>query len=122
MAATVTNKKTVDSWHGRIPWLGSVIRAGRAGNRWRLFVRLARKDEVFVIVLAAIIGALAGGGSVVLRKLVIWLQRVTLGVSVEGHPDWTSNLHQWRVFTTLCAGGLIYGVAIYLYRRWRKAW
>jgi len=119
VTTSVTNKGTMASWLDRLPWLGPIVRTGRAAHKWRLFVRLARKDEIFVILLAAIIGALAGGGSVVLRKLVVWLQRVTLGVSVEGHPDWTSNLHQWRVLTALCAGGLVYGLAIYFYRRWR---
>jgi len=90
----------------------------RIESRWRFIRRAVRKDEVFVILLAAIVGPLAGIGVVVLRFMVDAVQRLAFGVFVERHPSQAGHLVWWLPLIIPCLGGLSFGFAMEAVRRW----
>ncbi|HYM32985.1 MAG TPA: chloride channel protein [Candidatus Cybelea sp.] len=91
------------------PWIES---------RWRLVRRVARKDELTLIVLALLVGVLAGVGVIVLRLMVDGVQRGAFGVFLERHPARAGDLAWWRPLAVLCIGGLLYGLGVSALRRW----
>ncbi|HUN50737.1 MAG TPA: hypothetical protein VMU42_06455, partial [Candidatus Sulfotelmatobacter sp.] len=87
-------------------------------GRWRYIRRIVRKDEFFLILLAALVGALAGVGVIVLRLMVDGVQRLAFGAFVERHPTQAGHLAWWIPLAVPCVGGLVYGLAMEAVGRW----
>lgn len=87
-------------------------------SRWRFMRRLARKDEIFLLALAAATGAVVGGGVVLQKDLVILVQDLTFGVSVDHNPMLATLYGWWRPLLVPIVGGLAYGIGIHFIRRW----
>jgi CIC family chloride channel protein len=87
--------------------------------RWRAFRQRARTDELFIIFLATICGALAAAGVIALRGVVVLLHHYLYGVPLREHSLTEASLAWWQPLLVLGLGGLVYGVAAQLIRRWR---
>jgi CIC family chloride channel protein len=87
-------------------------------GHWRYVRRVVRKDEIFLILLAAFVGALSGVGVIVLRLMVDGLQRLAFGAFVERHPSQAGHLAWWLPIAVPCIGGLLYGLAMEAVGRW----
>jgi CIC family chloride channel protein len=86
-------------------------------SRWRFIRRLARKDELFLLALAAATGAVVGGGVVAQKNLVALVQYFTFGVSVDHNPMLATLYGWWRPLLVPVVGGLAYGIGIHFVRR-----
>ena len=88
--------------------------------KWRSFRQRARNDELFLILLAAISGAVAAAGVIGLRWLVVVMHHYLYGVPFQEYALSQALLKWWRPLAVLGLGGLAYGVATYVIQRRRK--
>ena len=79
----------------------------------------ARNDELFLILLAVVAGAVAAVGVIALRELVVLIHHYLYGVPAVEHALQDAVLQWWRPVAVLGAGGVAYGLAALLIRRWR---
>ncbi len=87
-------------------------------SRWRFLRRLARKDELFLLALAAATGSVVGGGVVVQKDLASLVQHLTFGVSIDHQPALATLYGWWRPLLVPILGGLAYGIGVHFIRRW----
>jgi len=85
---------------------------------WRSFRQRARNDELFLILLAAVSGAVAAASVIALRGLVVVLHHYLYRVPFEEYALSQALLKWWQSLAVLGLGGLAYGlVAFYIQRR-----
>src|SRR5579863_8586695 len=95
------------------------LRSPRA--MWRSFRQRARNDELFLILLAAISGAMAAASVIALRGLVVVMHHYLYRVPFEEYGLSQALLKWWQPLAVLGLGGLAYGlVAFYIQRRRRR--
>ncbi len=78
-----------------------------------------RNSDLFLIVLAACAGALAGLGVIAVDTLLVALHRLAFDLPATGHLSDAADLPRLRVLTMPIAGGILVGGAAALLRRWR---
>jgi len=83
--------------------------------------RLLRNDQLLVIGLALIAGALAALGAVAFRQGIGVVQSVALGFSSERVHSLAAGLPWWRVPLALALGGLAVGVLAHVFLPDRRA-
>ena len=87
---------------------------------WRSFRQRARNDELFLILLAAISGAVAAAGVIVLRGLVVVMHHYLYGVPLREYALSQTLLKWWQPLGVLGLGGLAYGIVAFFIQRRRK--
>src|SRR5579862_6967342 len=88
-------------------------------TKWPAFRQTARNDELFVILLAVVAGAVSAVGVIALRELVVLFHHYLYGVPAVEHALQGAVLQWWRPMLVLGAGGVAYGLVALLIRRWR---
>src|SRR5689334_15423372 len=81
--------------------------------------RAARNDELFLILLAVVAGAVASVGVIGMRELVVVFHHFIYGVPMMEHALQGAVLQWWQPVLALVGGGLLYGLAAVGIRRWR---
>jgi CIC family chloride channel protein len=87
--------------------------------KWPALRQSARNDELFLILLAVVAGAVAAVGVIALRELVVLFHHYLYGVPAVEHALQGAVLQWWRPVAILGAGGVAYGLVAMLIRRWR---
>jgi CIC family chloride channel protein len=96
-------------------------RLGRLNSRWRWLRRRIGNDDLFIIALAVLTGTAAGIGVIALRDLIVVLHHAIFGVPLQEHALLRAAVPWWRIGLALIGGGLLYGLAALLIRRWQKS-
>jgi CIC family chloride channel protein len=78
-----------------------------------------RDSELFLVVLAAAVGLLAGLGVILLDEILAVLHQVAFDLPLGAHLSDTADLPRLRVLTMPILGGILVGAALVLLRRWR---
>src|SRR5258707_1296245 len=78
-----------------------------------------RDSDLFLTLLAAGAGLLAGLGVIVLDEAVGWVRLFAFGLRFGGHLSDDANLPWQRVLIMPVLGGILVGVTAALLRRWR---
>ncbi|MAF49252.1 MAG: chloride channel protein [Rhodospirillaceae bacterium] len=86
------------------------IRPSRILMRMR---RLVRNDQLILAVLAVVVGALAGLGTVVLRQGIVLVQSISFGTGAENLISYVGQLPWWHILLVTTFGGLVVGVFIH---------
>jgi CIC family chloride channel protein len=89
-----------------------------APRRLRAFVR---SHETSLVVLAALIGIIAGVVVVVMSVAVAGLHALFFNISIRERLSSQDSIEVWRALLIPCLGGLLLGVAFLLLLRWRPA-
>ncbi len=89
---------------------GRQLRPSRLLMRAR---RIIRNDQLILVVLAVVVGALAGIGTILIREGIDWVQTIGFGSPEESIFSMASDLAWWVVLLVPTAGGLIVGLFIY---------
>ena len=77
--------------------------------------RIIRNDQLILSVLAVVVGALAGGGTILIREGIDLVQGVFLGGKSEALIRVAQTLPWWQILFAPAAGGLIVGLFIYYF-------
>src|ERR1700687_712278 len=93
----------------------------RLWAKWPAIRKAARRDELFLILLAVISGVVAATGVIALRELVVLFHHYLYGVPAVEHALQGAVLVWWRPALVLGVGGVGYGLIALLIRRWRPA-
>lgn len=99
------------SSHDRSRWLWHVPR------RWRALVRA---DEIWLTVLAAGVGALAGLCVVAMTRSTLWMHRLLFALHTEGRLSGLVSLPPWRAVMGPVVGGLALGMLMLCIAPWMK--
>ena len=78
-----------------------------------------RDSELFLVVLAAGAGVLAGLGVILLDEILAVLHSVVFDLPLGAHLSDTSDIPRLRVLTMPIVGGMLVGASLVLLRRWR---
>lgn len=89
--------------------------------KWPALRQTARNDELFLLLLAVVAGAVASVGVIALRELVVLFHHYLYGVPAVEHALQGAVLVWWRPALVLGAGGVVYGLVALLMKRWRPA-
>ena len=81
--------------------------------------RSARDNEIALIVISAVLGAVIGLGVIVIESLVQSIHELTFAIAADRHLSEGSVLDWWRILVIPSVGGLLSGGATVLIRRWR---
>ncbi len=87
--------------------------------RYLALRRTARDDELFLILLAVVAGAVAAVGVIGMRELVVVLHHFIYGLPMAEHALQGAALQWWQPVLALVGGGLVYGLVALGIRRWR---
>ena len=79
-------------------------------NRMR---RIVRSEQLVLSILAMVVGALAGGGTILFRDGLLFIQSLIYGTSDEALHTYLADLPAWHLILGPTAGGLIVGIFIY---------
>ena len=79
----------------------------------RLLRRLARISELGIVVLAALVGAIAGGVVIVMNMATQALHEVLFGIAIDAHLSITPGIAPALVLLVPTLGGLIFGLVFY---------
>lgn len=79
-------------------------------NRMR---RIVRSEQLVLSILAMVVGALAGGGTILFRDGLLFVQSLIYGTSDEALHTYLADLPAWHLILGPTAGGLIVGIFIY---------
>jgi len=95
----------------------------RLTGSWRagfgMAARVVRNNDVGLVALAAVLGAVIGIGVVVLETLVQLVHERAFAIAAGQRLSEAPMLDWWRALLVPTAGGLLSGLAATLIRRWR---
>ncbi len=75
--------------------------------------RLIRNDQLILVVLAVVVGALAGLGTIAIREGIDFFQTAGFGSAAEDIFSKAGNLAWWQVLAVPTTGGLLVGLFLY---------
>lgn len=78
-----------------------------------------RDSDLFLVLMSAVTGALAGLGVILLDELLALLRRLAFGLADEAHLSATHDIPRLRLLLMPVVGGLLVGIGLALWRRWR---
>lgn len=79
-------------------------------NRLR---RIVKSEQLVLSILALLVGALAGGGTILFRDGLLFIQSLFFGTAEEDLHRHLSEIPVWQLILAPTVGGLIVGVFIY---------
>jgi CIC family chloride channel protein len=79
-------------------------------NRMR---RIVRSEQLVLSILAMVVGALSGGGAILFRDGLLFVQSLIYGTSDETLHTYLADLPAWHLILGPTVGGLIVGIFIY---------
>lgn len=74
---------------------------------------IVKSEQLVLSILALVVGALAGGGTIVFREGLLFIQGLTYGSSAEALHYYLKDLPFWRLMLVPTLGGLFVGIFIY---------
>jgi CIC family chloride channel protein len=99
------------------PWRGATLRA----RLWldRVFERKLRDNEIALLAIAALLGAVAGIGVGAVERFVQLFHQLNFAIAAETHLSAAGTIAWWRLLVVPIIGGLLSGTAATLIRRRR---
>ena len=76
------------------------------------FQRFIRNQQLILILLAIVVGTASAFGAVAFRELVVLLQTVTFGASLENMSEVLADLPRWHIVAVPTVGGLVIGLFV----------
>jgi CIC family chloride channel protein len=75
--------------------------------------RIVKSEQLVLSILALIVGALAGGGTILFRDALLFFQALFFGTDAEALHRHLSSVPNWQLIMAPTVGGLIVGIFIY---------
>ncbi|WP_417813335.1 chloride channel protein [Thalassospira alkalitolerans] len=75
--------------------------------------RVVKSEQLVLSVLALVVGAMAGAGTIVFREGILFVQTLTFGSGEEAVHEYLRTLPAWHLIAVPILGGLFVGVFIY---------
>ncbi|SOC28512.1 chloride channel protein [Thalassospira xiamenensis] len=75
--------------------------------------RIVKSEQLVLSILALVVGAMAGGGTILFREGILFVQLLTFGSGEEAVHEYLAHLPAWHLIMVPTLGGLFVGVFIY---------
>jgi CIC family chloride channel protein len=90
---------------------------GQARGRWAQLRALIRSREVFLVITAGIVGALAGALVTLISRISQLAHVLIYGINIDEHLSASARVSPWTALTAPVAAGLLLGAMEYWRRR-----
>lgn len=92
-------------------------------RRWLVLLRkFVRNDQLVLLVLAVVMGAVAAYGAIAFRYLYLIIQGLSFGTFADTLYIQAQSLPAWRLILVPAGGGLLIGLFIHYFLPGRRPW
>lgn len=95
-----------------------LIKSNIVLNRMR---RIVKSEQLVLAILALLVGALAGGGTILFRDGILLVQKLIYGTGDEALHEHLSALPAWHLILGTTLGGLVVGIFLYRFLPEKRA-